>query len=108
MRNFTQPGDVLSLTAPYALTAGQGAQVGSIFGVAIAAAAISTAVELATRGTFTLTKQTGQAWAQGQALYWDNTNRQVTTTVGTNKLIGYAVAAAASGDAVGSVWVPGL
>lgn len=108
MRNFTQPGDVLSLTAPYALTTGQGAQVGSIFGVAVAAAAISTAVELATRGTFTLTKQTGAAWTAGQPLYWDNAGRQVTGTVGSNKLIGYAAAAAASGDATGSVWVPGL
>lgn len=108
MRNFTQTGDVLSLTAPYALNAGQGAQVGSIFGVAVAAAAISTAVELATRGVFTLTKQTGAAWTVGQALYWDNSGRQVTGTVGSNKLIGYATAAAASGDTNGSVFVPGL
>lgn len=108
MRNFTQPGDVLSLTAPYALTAGQGAQVGSIFGVAIAAAGNGAAVELATRGVFTLTKQTGAAWTLGQALYWDNAGRQVTGTVGSNKLIGYAAATAASGDATGSVFVPGL
>ena len=32
--NFIQPGDTLTLTAPYTVASGAGAKVGSIFGVA--------------------------------------------------------------------------
>lgn len=109
MKNWVQPGDQLTIAAaPYAVTAGQGLQMGSIFGVAVGTAALGAAVEAQIEGVFTLTKQTAQAWTQGQALYWDNAGRQVTTTVATNKLIGYAAAAALAADTVGQVWLPGL
>lgn len=109
MKNFIQPGDRLTITAaPYAVSAGQGLQMGSIFGVAIATALISAPVEVATKGVFNLTKTAAQAWTQGQPLYWDNAARAVTTTVGTNKLIGYAATAQLAADTVGRVWVVGL
>jgi predicted RecA/RadA family phage recombinase len=109
MKNYIQPGDRLTIAAaPYAVTAGQGLLMGGLFGVAITTALINAVVEVATKGVFNLTKQTGQAWTQGQALYWDNAGRQVTTTVGTNKLIGYAATAQAAGDTVGAVWVAGI
>jgi predicted RecA/RadA family phage recombinase len=97
----------LTLTAPYALTSGQGLLVGSIFGVASADAAISTEVEALTEGVFTLTKATGAAWTVGALIYWDNAARNCTTTVATNKLIGVAQAAAASGDTTGNVRLNG-
>lgn len=103
MKNFVAEGKTLTLTAPYALTSGQGVLVGSIFGVATGDAAISTEVEAITEGVFTLTKATGAAWTVGALIYWDNAARNCTTTVGTNKLIGTAIAAAASGDTVGNV-----
>lgn len=109
MKNFVRPGDRLPIAAaPYAVTAGQGLQLNQLFGVAITSAAISTTTEISTKGVFTLTKQTAQAWAQGAILYWDNAGRQVTTTVGTNKIIGYAAQAQLAGDTVGQVWLPGL
>ncbi len=109
MKNFIAPGDRMTIAAaPYALTPGQGMQLGSLFGVAIDGAAISARVVVALKGIFTLTKQTGQAWTQGQILYWDNAGRQVTTTVGTNKVIGYAAQAQAAGDTTGQIWLPGL
>lgn len=46
-------------------------------------------------------KNAGEAWASGNALYWDSTAENVTTTVSTNSLIGYAIAVAASADVVG-------
>jgi predicted RecA/RadA family phage recombinase len=103
MKNFVAEGKTLTLTAPYALTSGQGVLVGSIFGVATGDAAISTEVEAITEGVFTLTKATGAAWTVGALIYWDNAARNCTTTVATNKLIGTAIAAAASGDTVGNV-----
>jgi predicted RecA/RadA family phage recombinase len=103
MKNFVMEGKTLTLTAPYALTSGQGLLVGSLFGVASGDAAISTEVEAITDGVFTLTKATGAAWTVGALIYWDNAARNCTTTVATNKLIGVATAAAASGDTVGNV-----
>ena len=103
MKNFVMEGRTVTLVAPYAVTSGQGLLVGSIFGVAAADAAIITEVETVLEGVFTLAKATGAAWTQGALIYWDNAARNCTTTVATNKLIGVATAAAASGDAVGNV-----
>lgn len=103
MKNYVQKGDTIALTAPYAVTSGAGLLVGSIFGVAETAAALGATVEAALVGVFDLAKATGAAWTQGQKIYWDDTAKVCTGTVGTNKLVGVAVLAAASGDAVGRV-----
>lgn len=103
MKNFVMEGKTITLPAPYAITSGQGLLVGSIFGIAAADAAISADVETLLEGVFTLTKATGAAWTVGALIYWDNTAKNCTTTVSTNKLVGVATAAAASGDTVGNV-----
>lgn len=107
MKNFVQHGDTVTLTAPYAVTSGLGFQVGSIFAVASADAADGVEVEGATAGVFDLVKATGQAWTQGVKIYWDDTSKACTTTVGTNKLIGAALSAAVSGAVVGRVMLTG-
>ncbi|MES2753786.1 MAG: DUF2190 family protein [Pseudomonadota bacterium] len=103
MKNLVQMGDVISVTAPANVAAGAGVLVGSLFGVAVNTALAAAAVEVATRGVFDLAKATGAAWTQGVRLYWDDTAKNVTTTVSTNKLIGVAAQAQASGDTVGRV-----
>lgn len=107
MRNYVQPGKTLTLTAPYALTSGQGAQVGMIFGVAKTDLAIGASGEFLTEEVVDLTKAAGIAITAGAAVYWDNAARNVTTTVGTNKLIGAVTQAAASGDATARVKLTG-
>ena len=42
MKNYVQPGNTITLTAPYAVTSGDGLLVGSIFGIASGAAALGT------------------------------------------------------------------
>ncbi|KQM65793.1 hypothetical protein ASE75_06060 [Sphingomonas sp. Leaf17] len=106
-RNFVQPGETLTLIAPRALASGDGFMVGGIFAVALAAAAIGKPVEARRIGVWDLTKTAGQAWTPGQKLYWDNTTFAVTTTVGTNALIGAATQAAASAAVIGRVMVTG-
>lgn len=108
MKNYIQEGEVLTLTAPYAVASGAGLQVGSIFGVATFAAANGASVEAATEGVFDLTKTAAQAWTQGAPIYWDNAAKSCTTTVGSNKLIGYATQAQQAADTVGRVIVMGL
>lgn len=103
MKNFVQPGNTVTLVAPYAVTAGSGLLVGSIFGVAANTAAISASVETVLEGVFDLTKATALAWTQGLRLYWDDAAKNVTTTVATNKLIGVAAQAQSAGDTVGRV-----
>ena len=107
MRNSLFSGNNVTLPAPYALTSGQVAQVSSIIGVAQGAAAISADVVLVRTGVFTLTKATGQAWALGATLYWDNVARNVTTVLTGNKMIGAVFAAALAGDTVGQVLLDG-
>ncbi len=107
MRNSLYSGNNVTLPAPYTLTSGQVAQVGSIIGVAQGAAAISADVVLVRQGVFTLTKTAAQAWTLGQTLYWDNAARAVTTTVASNKIIGAAFAAALAADTAGQVLLDG-
>lgn len=101
MRNFIQPGDTMTLVAPYAVTSGGGILVGALFGVALNAAANGASVEVKMSGVFDLPKATGEAWTAGQRVYWDNTNRRLTTTVGTNTLVGAAARAQAAADTTG-------
>ena len=56
MRNFIQAGNTVVVPAPYALTSGQGAKVGQLFGVATNDAALSADVALDLTGVFELTK----------------------------------------------------
>lgn len=97
MQNFVSNGGTATVTAPYALASGAGALVGTMFGVAQAAADNGASVVLALTGVFDLVKVGSQAWAVGAAIYWDNTAKACTTTVGSNTKIGVAVAAVGSG-----------
>jgi len=109
MRNYVQPGAALTMTAPYAVTSGDGLLVGSIFGVAAADAASGTTVEAALTGVFDLTKIGSQAWTVGAKVYWDDTNKRCTTVATDNTLIGVAVEAVAggAGDTIGRVRLNG-
>lgn len=105
MKNYVQPGNTLTLTAPYAVTSGDGLLVGSIFGVAAGDAASGATFEAALTGVFDLTKIGSQAWTVGAKVYWDNTNKRCTTVATDNTLIGVAVEAVAggAGDTIGRV-----
>lgn len=107
MKNYIQEGDKITLTAPYAVSSGGGLLVGSIFGVATADAANAATVEAKTRGVFTLSKTSAQAWTVGQLIYWDDTNKVATSTASTNKLIGVALLAAANPSSTGTVRLNG-
>ena len=109
MKNYVQPGNTITLTAPYAVASGDGLLVGSIFGVAAGTAAIGEAVEAALTGVYDLKKVASQAWAAGDKVYWDNTAKEATKTTTSNTLIGVAVVAVAggAGDTIGRVRLNG-
>jgi len=101
--NKIQDGYIVEYAAPYAVTSGQGALIGVRFGVAQATLGNGERGNFEHAGVHRLTKATGEAWTEGAALFWDNTNRRVTTTSSGNTRIGTAAAAAASGDTLGNV-----
>ncbi|MFG1290632.1 DUF2190 family protein [Xanthobacter versatilis] len=107
MKNFVRNGNSIPVTATAALASGQGVLTGALFGVASTAAAIGETVELAVVGVFDLPKTSAQAWVQGAKVYWDAANSLVTTTVGSNVLIGTAFAPAANPSAMGRVRLNG-
>ena len=105
MKNYVQPGNTITLTAPYLVASGDGLLVGSIFGIATGGAALADPVEAALVGVFDITKVGSQAWAEGAKIYWDNTNKRCTTVATDNTLIGVAIVAVAggAGDTIGRV-----
>ncbi|GAB4227821.1 MAG: DUF2190 family protein [Methyloligellaceae bacterium] len=109
MKNFIQAGDTVTLPAPYAVSSGDGALVGSIFGVAVMDAAQGDDVPLKTSGVFELPKAGSQAWDAGDLVYWDDGNKQCTSVDSGNVLIGAALADVANGadDTLGKVRLNG-
>lgn len=107
-KNYIQEGDTLNLTAPYAVASGSGLLVGSLFAVALVTLATGANGSCATEGVFELTKNSAEAWTQGQKIYWDNTNKVCTTTVGSNTFIGYATEPATNPSSVGRILLKGI
>ena len=109
MRNFVQPGNTITLIAPYAVASGDGLLVGSIFGVASGTAAIGEPVETALVGVFDITKIGSQAWTAGARIYWDDTNKRTTNVATSNTLIGVAIEAVGggAGETIGRVRLNG-
>lgn len=107
MKNYVQPGENITLAAPYDVDAGDGALVGSIFGVAQETVLSGADVVLVRRGVFELAKTSAQAWTVGAKIYWDNSAKVCTTVSTSNTLIGAAAAAAANPSATGTVLLDG-
>ncbi|WP_457425665.1 DUF2190 family protein [Roseateles sp. P5_E7] len=98
MKNFVQPGNTITLTAPYDVASGAGLLVGTVFGIATNAALSGADVETTLEGVYDVTALGTDVPAQGAALYWDNTNKRLTTTAGGNTKVGVAVKAKLNGE----------
>jgi predicted RecA/RadA family phage recombinase len=107
MQNYLGDGDQLIIIAPVAVVSGQPLLIGSIFGVCLASAAQGQPVEFWLKGIYQLAKPLTEVWAQGVALFWDNTNLVVTMTSANNTRVGVAAHAAANPSSVGNVRLNG-
>lgn len=106
--NYLYSGKTLTLTAPYQRNTGLGALVGSIFGVALVTVASGSEAEFATEGVWGLAKTSAQAWAVGDKIYWDNTNKRCdNVATAAFRLIGVATAVAANPSSTGYVKLRG-
>jgi predicted RecA/RadA family phage recombinase len=102
MNNFKHKGVTLDLIAPAGgVESGKTVKIGSIIAVPGSTKAEGQPFAGTVEGVFDVDAKTGQAWAAGVTIYWDDAAKVYTTTVGTNAKAGYAVAdkdaAAASG-----------
>jgi predicted RecA/RadA family phage recombinase len=109
MKNFIQPGDVVTVTAPRTVTAGEIVVVGLLAGVSVHAAASDTPVEIQTSGVFEVAKASAQAWATvGLPIYVvPGTGLATTATTTGNVLIGTNLATAVNPSATGLVRLNG-
>lgn len=107
MRNYIQPGECVELVAPYDRLSGEGALVGSIFGVATKDVLNTVEGTFCTKGVFDLTKTEAQAWTQGQKIYWDNGNKRCDSDSTVGPLIGTATRIEANPTTTGRVLLNG-
>lgn len=111
MKNYIQPGDVLTITngSGAARVSGDGILVGAKVAIVTGAIAAAAQGEAMFRGVFSHAKSTGAGTggAQGANAYWDNTARAFTAVVGTNTLAGYFAKTCADGDTTCEVKLTG-
>jgi predicted RecA/RadA family phage recombinase len=90
----------MQFAVPYAggVTSGQGVLVGALFGVAAVDGVQNAVIECQTKGVFDIAKEPALAITAGARLFWDNTNRRLTTTATGNFQVGLATVAALAAD----------
>lgn len=98
---FVQQGEKIDFTPSSAVAAGTMVLFGERVFFAELAIPANTLGSLRTTGVVQYEKTTGEAWTVGQKLYWNAGTSKLTTTSSTNKVAGYAAAAAASGAVEG-------
>lgn len=103
--NYIQEGRIMTVLAPATVVSGDEVQVGQLFGIAQRDAASGAEVEIDTQGVYTVTKNNLEAWAVGDAIYWNGTAATITATA--NTLIGVATAVAVNPSVLGNVRLNG-
>ena len=104
MKTKFSEGSPLDFTAPSGgTTSGVGVKIGSMIAIAALTAAAGDTTVGHTQGVFDHASDTGAAWAFGDLLYWDDTNKVFTKTSSGNTKAGYAAAAKTSGATTGRI-----
>jgi predicted RecA/RadA family phage recombinase len=86
-KNLVQSGDVVTLTAPGTLVSGAGVLVAFVFGVVQIDVLVNDDMPIAVRGVWRLPKLSTDSPAEGAKLYWDDTNKRLTTTLTNNTYV---------------------
>ena len=89
MRNFAQPGNTVTLTAPRTLQSGDGVVIGTAFGVAATAVASGGKAEISVEGCFAFKRAPGLTLTDGAVARFDETTQELVGTGGA--VIGYVV-----------------
>lgn len=97
---FIQRGSTLDYTPNADIAAGESVLVGDRVGFTVRAIKANEMGAIAVRGVFDLPKASGGSTAIGDGVrvYWDNTNKVITATAGSNKYLGKTVGASVDAD----------
>src|SRR5262245_43424604 len=108
MKNYVQPGKVLTLVAPSGgVVSGTGYKIGSIIAIATHNADQTLPFEGVVAGVHKVAKVTSQAWTQGALLYYVSATKNFSTSSGGNTLAGVAERAAGTNDTTGYIRLNG-
>jgi len=95
---FLYEGRSIDYVPDAAVAAGDVVQIGNLIGIAQFNIAAGATGAVAVTGVWGVEKDSAAITA-GAAVYWNAADKVATATEGSNKLLGYAVAAAAAADA---------
>lgn len=98
MKNYIEQGDVADYTASAAVASGDVVVIGDRVGIAATDIAKNETGSVDLVGVFEVSKVAATAIAQGKKVYWDATNKVMTSAATGNTFAGYAHVAAASAD----------
>lgn len=106
MKNFVKPGKVMTVVATGAVVAGQMYQVGALIGVATGNAANGEEYELALMGVYKQPKDSALVLAQGVAVDWDDTAKEIVADTLGDFDAGFVAKAAGNGETEVEVLLP--
>ncbi len=103
-QNYNQTGDTIEFPILAAVVSGTPVLYGTKLLIPlVSSATVGDIIAHKATGVFTIDKTTGEAWAVGTPLYWDDTTKKLTTTAGSLKLVAWAtypqIAGATTGQA---------
>lgn len=105
MRNYVQPGKVITIPAPSDIASSDLVVIGSLVGVACGDATAGGDLDIQRNSVFTLPKNGTDVFAVGDNCYYDATNKVVVAASDSHTLVGTVVAVAAATDATVSVLI---
>jgi len=100
MKNFIQPGDVIEVTAPTALSSGDGFIVGSLFLVAQGDAGSGDQLNGGVEGVYEVAKLSTDAMSVGDKVNWDDTAKELKLAAGDLDGVATVVSAAIASTTV--------
>lgn len=104
MKTKVSCGSPLDFTSPSGgTTSGVAVKIGAMIAIATITTVAGDPATGEVEGQFDHTSDTGAAWAFGDTLYWDDTNKVFTKTSSGNTKAGYATAAKTSGATTGRI-----
>ena len=109
MQNYVQPGEVLELTAPSGgVVSGTPVLIGALVVIPAVDKAQTLKFSAQVIGVFEVPKVSGDAWLEGEKVYWDVADGNFNQTASGNTLAGVAARAAGSSDVTGFVRFDGV
>ncbi|MEG1799841.1 MAG: DUF2190 family protein [Synergistaceae bacterium] len=99
MKNYVSKGEVIKATLSSAVTSGSAVLIGDTLAIACGTYGANEAGEYLISGIVTVPATSTDTFTVGGKVYWDDTNKKITTTSTSNKQAGIYIAANGSGFA---------